>query len=87
MNSYYDKNKNEFNKYIGIIDNIIMDNNIDIDIKEIVNSYGLSSDEMVEYYLEGYTSNSIQNNVDKALLYKRLYNYVVVLNKGINRMR
>lgn len=87
MNSYYDKNKNEFNKYIGIIDNIIMDNNIDIDIKEIVNSYGLSSDEMVEYYLEGYTNSSIQNNVDKALLYKRLYNYVVVLNNGINKMR
>ena len=87
MNSYYDKNKNELNKYIGIIDNIIMDNNIDIDIKEIVNSYGLSSDEMVEYYLEGYTNSSIQNNVDKALLYKRLYNYVVVLNNGINKMR
>ena len=42
---------------------------------------------MVEYYLGGYTNNSIQNNVDKALLYKRLYNYVVVLNKGINKMR
>lgn len=87
MNSYYDKDKEWFNKYIGIIDNIIMDNNIDIDIKEIVNSYGLSSDEMVEYYLEGYTNSSIQNNVDKALLYKRLYNYVVVLNNGINKMR
>ena len=87
MNSYYDKNTSEFNKYIGIIDNIIRDNNIDIDIKEIVNSFDLSSDEMVEYYLEGYTNNSIQNDVDKALLYKRLYNYMVVLNNGINKMR
>ena len=87
MNSYYDKDTSKFNKYIGMIDNIIRDNNIDMDIEEIVSSFDLSSDEMVEYYLEGYTSNSIQNNVDKALLYKRLYNYVVVLNKGINRMR
>ena len=87
MNSYYDKDTSKFNKYIGMIDNIIRDNNIDMDIEEIVSSFDLSSDEMVEYYLEGYTNNSIQNDVDKALLYKRLYNYMVVLNNGINKMR
>ena len=87
MNSYYNGDKDKFNICVRDINTIINNNNFDIDINEIVNSFNLSSDDMIEYYLEGYTNNSIQNNIDKAMLYKCLYNYVVVLNKGSNKMR
>ena len=81
MDSYYDNNRDEFNNYCRLIENMIKSNDIYISLDDIVSSFDLSSSELRYYYYKKYTISSIWNDNVLAELYKCLYNYMDMINK------
>ena len=80
MDSYYNCNRDEFNKYCRLIENMINSNNIYISLDDIVSSFVLSSSELRDYYYKKYTISSIWNDNVLAEVYKCLYNYMDMIN-------
>ena len=81
MDSYYDNNRDEFNNYCRLIEDMIKSNDIYISLDDIVSSFDLSSSELRYYYYKKYTISSIWNDNVLAELYKCLYNYMDMINK------
>ena len=81
MDSYYDNNRDEFNNYCRLIEDMIESNDIYISLDDIVSSFDLSSSELRYYYYKKYTISSIWNDNVLAELYKCLYNYMDMINK------
>ena len=81
MDSYYDNNRDEFNNYCRLIEDMIESNDIYISLDDIVSSFDLSSSELRDYYYKKYTISSIWNDNVLAELYKCLYNYMDMINK------
>ncbi len=81
MDSYYDNNRDEFNNYCRLIEDMIESNDIYISLDDIVSSFDLSSSELRYYYYKKYTISSIWNDNILAEVYKCLYNYMDMINK------
>lgn len=72
----------EFNLLFNEILNFIDGNELKIEPSSLARFVILPNDKKIEFCLKEYTTNSIQNNIDEASLYKTLYNYYSVLEKG-----
>ena len=78
MNYYYKEDLENYNRYLELLKRTILDNQLNININDIINTFHLNPNEMLEYYYYLYTINSISNEEDLACLYKCLYHYIEV---------